>query len=419
MKKVSEENVLTIVTLLPDITSQNIHHRYEGTMMNFGQIGKMRRSFAYVVVLLSFFIPACTIESPGVSVKTYREPAVIVDAAQKEQQEMMQAIQQMSRTTKNSVFIEKAGVPEYIVGPGDVISITYWTPSRDEGFKQITYTTTVRPDGKISFIFADDIYVSGSTAQQIDDILTGLAQKYMRDPRIEVMVKEFKSNSVLLSGQINILQFQLGLSGPGVYPLSGKTRVLDIIVKAGGVISGKDVGNADLRQVELIRKGKRYTLNLYNVMFRGDVSENVVVDNGDIINVPELPTFAERIYVFGQVVQQGVRKLRDAHDLLNAIALAGGTTPVAVDTDVKIIREYQERNGKPIILSANLDQILKQGDLSQNIRLKDGDVIYVPRSVIGDVNEFIANITPSLDFLLTRPAAFRTNYMLDQNAMRW
>jgi hypothetical protein len=56
--------------------------------------------------------------------------------------------------------------------------------------------------------------------------------------------------------------------------------------------------------------------------------------------------------------------------------------------------EYQERHGKPIILSANLDQILMQGDLSQNI-------------------------TPSLDFLLTRPAAFRTNYMLDQNAMRW
>jgi protein involved in polysaccharide export with SLBB domain len=405
---------LTIVALLPDITLQNIHHRYGGTMVIFG---KMRVPFVYVLVLLSFFIQACAIEAPGVSVKTYREPAVIVDAAQREQQEMAQAIQQMSRATENSVFTEKAGAPEYIVGPGDVISINYWTPSRDEGFKQITYTTTVRPDGKISFIFADDILVSGRTAQQIDDILTGLAQKYMRDPRIEVVVKEFKSKSVLLSGQINILQ--QGTSGPGKYPLLGKTRVLDIIVTAGGVMTGKDVGNADLRQVELVRQGKRYTLNLYNAMFRGDVNDNVVLDHGDTITVPEMPTFAERIYVFGQVAQQGIRKLRDSQDLLNAIALSGGTTPVAVKTDIKIIREYQERNGKPLILSANLDQILLQGDLSQNIRLKDGDVIYVPRRVIGDINEFIANITPSLDFLYNRPSGFRTNYMLDQNRMRW
>ncbi|MHB9099411.1 MAG: polysaccharide biosynthesis/export family protein [Syntrophales bacterium] len=327
----------------------------------------------------------------------------------------------MNQVTENTVFTEKAGVPEYIVGPGDVLSIIYWTPSRDEGFKQNTYTTTVRPDGKISFIFGDDIIVGGRTAREIDDTLTELAQKYMRDPRIEVVVKEYKSKSVLLSGQINIVQFQqgIGISGPGKYPLYGKTRVLDIIVSAGGVITGKDVGNADLRQVELVRQGKRYTLNLYNVMFRGDVNDNVVLDNGDIINVPEMPTFAERVYVFGQVMQQGIRKLKDCQDLLNAIAISGGTTPVAVKTDIKIIREYQERNGKPLILSANLDQILMQGDLTQNIRLKDGDLIYVPRSAIGDVNEFLANITPSLDFLYNRPSGLRTNYLLDQNALRW
>ncbi len=244
-------------------------------------------------------------------------------------------------------------------------------PSRDEGFKQNTYTTTVRPDGKISFIFGDDIIVGGRTAREIDDILTGLAKKYMRDPRIEVVVKEYKSKSASLFGQINILQ--QGTSGPGRYPLHGKTRVLDLIVTAGGVISGKDVGNADLRQVELVRQGKRYTLNLYNAMFRGDVSDNVVLDNGDIVTVPELPTFAERVYVFGQVMSQGIRKLKDSQDLLTAIAISGGTTPVAVKTDIKIIREYQERKGKPLILSANLDQILMQGDLTQNIRLKDGD----------------------------------------------
>jgi protein involved in polysaccharide export with SLBB domain len=379
---------------------------------------RAKRLLSLLIPIISFFsMQSCTVEAPGISVKTYREPAIISEAADKQQKEMTEAIQQMSSIKENSVFTEKYGVPEYIVGPGDVITINYWTPSRDEGFKQSVYTTAVRPDGRISFIFADDIKVSGYTAGEIKKILTGLAQKYMREPRIEVMVKEYKSKGALLFGQINILQ--QGTSGPGRYPLLGKTKVLDLIVAAGGAISGQSTGNADLRQVELIRQGKRYSLNLYNAMFRGDVSDNVVLDNGDTVTVPEMPTFAERVYVFGQVNSQGILKLKDSQDLLTAIALSGGTTPVAVKADIKIIREYQERQGRPLILSANLDQILMQGDLAQNIRLKDGDVIYVPRSVIGDINEFITVINPSLDFLYNRPSGFRSNYMLDQNKLKW
>ena len=371
------------------------------------------------ILTVSFFcMQSCTLEAPGIPVKTYREPAIALKAEERQQQEMTEAIKRLSSIKENTVFTEKYGSPEYIIGPGDVISISYWTPSRDEGFKQTIFTATVRPDGRISFIFADDIPVSGYSAREIDDILTGAAQKYMRDPRIEVVVKEFKSKSALLFGQINSLQ-QTANSGPGKYPLLGKTRVLDLIVAAGGAISGRDTGNADLRRVELVRQGKKYSLNLYNAMFRGDVTDNVVLDNGDIVTVPEMPTFAERIYVFGQVRSQGILRLRDSQDLLTAIAISGGTTPVAIKTDIKIIREYKERQGKPLILSANLDQILYQGDLAQNIQLKDGDVIYVPRKTIGDINEFIANISPTLDFINDRPTQFRSNYLENQNAMRW
>ena len=332
---------------------------------------------------------------------------------------MLDAIDKMGVVRENSVFKEVNGVSEYKIGPGDMLTINYWVPSRDEAFKQTVYTTTVRPDGKISFVFGDDVLVNGHTASEVRNALIGMASRYMRSPRLEVIVKEYKSKEVLLSGQINALQYQSNVTGPGRYPLNGKTRVLDIIVRAGGVITGKETGNADLRRVELTRGGKSYTLNLYNAMFRGDVGDNVVLDHGDMITVPELPTYAERVYVFGQVRSQGILRYRDANDLLTAIALCGGTTPVAVKADIKIVREYRERQGKPIILSANLDEILKQGDLSQNIPLKDGDLVYVPRSVIGDVNEFIEVLTPSLDLLMNYPSGFRDAYALDPNKLRW
>jgi hypothetical protein len=59
--------------------------------------------------------------------------------------------------------------------------------------------------------------------------------------------------------------------------------------------------------------------------------------------------------------------------------------------------------------------------MSQNIALQDGDLVYVPRMVIGDINEFIANINPLMGFLTTTapPVSFRSAWMQDQNWLRF
>jgi len=153
-------------------------------------------------------------------------------------------------------------------------------------------------------------------------------------------------------------------------------------------------------------------------MFYGDESQNPVIDNGDIITVPALPYFADRVYVMGQVTTIGIYRLQDAPDLLAALALAGSITPLAVKSDIKVIREFRERGGKPLILSANYNDMLKRGDLSQNIKLQSGDVVYVPRMLIGDINEFIANTTPLLNYLLI-PGTYRSTYTRDANNLKW
>jgi polysaccharide export outer membrane protein len=269
----------------------------------------------------------------------------------------------------------------------------------------------------------DDVPVSGRTVGELHEALMEGLKQYIRAPRLEVVVKEHRSKTVLLFGQIN--KISPGPSGPGKYALKGKTTVLDLIVSAGGpvtgrgstftgtgqtqVVVGEEGGNADLRNVELLRKGKRYTLNLYDVMFKGDVGQNVILDAGDIVTVPELPVFGERVYVLGEVNVQGIYRLKDASDLLASLSLAGGPTRLAVKSDIKIIREYQERKGDPMILSASYDDITKRGDIAQNVALKNGDIVWVPRILIGDVNEWITNTLPLLDYLL-KPAAYRDAY---------
>ena len=361
----------------------------------------------FSVMLLS----SCTFEARGIPVKEFRPPKAAEVADIKQKKEMKKDIIMMSRVTENRVFTERRGIPEYRIGSGDVLIITFWDVN-----KSVPYSTVVRPDGKISYSYMDDIAVAGRTSHEVDEILTKALKEYIRKPRIDVVVKEYRSKSALLFGQINRLQ--TGISGPGKYPLKGKTRILDLIVMAGGPIAGEEFANADLRKVEVVRKGKSYTVNLYKAMFKGDMSQNIVIDDGDIVTVPELPTYGERVYVFGEVNTQGIYKLKDAYDLLAAVSKAGGTTRVAVDSDIKIIRGYEEDREKPIILAANLDEILKKGDMAQNIPLQDGDVIYVPRTAIGDLNEFILNTTPLLDYLLY-PDTYRDAYFNPETMLRF
>ena len=408
---------------------------------------KSLRGFLYFIYGATLFsLCACVMEARGIPVKTYRPPAEDTTQYQKQQKEMLDDIVRMRQVKENLVFTERRGFPEYIIGPGDVLTLNYWMPYSSfsivpkthesaEGFTLTAFNVTVRPDGKISYSFGDDIPVAGYTASEVRDILLKSARHYIRTPRLEVNVKEHKSKNALLLGQINNLQ--TGVSGPGKYPLIGKTSVLDLIISAGGPIMGRSSGigalnfygrsenwgggtaNGDMQRVELVRKGKKYTLNLYTSLFQGDTSQNVFLEDGDIITVPEESTYAKRVYVFGQVFGPGVFRLRDVNDILTAMAVTGGTTSVAVKSDIKIIREYKEREGKPLILSVNLDEILKQGDLAQNVLLQDGDLVYVPRMVIGDINEFLANIMPLINFINFPPREFRSTYLLNQDAFKF
>ncbi|MEW6428714.1 MAG: polysaccharide biosynthesis/export family protein [Thermodesulfobacteriota bacterium] len=302
----------------------------------------------------------------------------------------------------NSTFTDDQGVLAYRIGPGDLLEITGW-----EGTKPVAVETVVRPDGVISYSFLEDIPVDGLTARQVDERLTAALARYVRNARLDVTVKSCNSKSVLLFGELQILP--TGRSGPGRYPLKGRTTALDLVVEAGG--ASKD---SDLKNVELVRGGTRYTLNLYNAMLKGEESHNVVLDHGDILTIPRLPELQERIYVFGEVNSEGVYPLDGGNDLLAAIGNAGGTTPTATTGEVRVIRGYGD--GTPTVLTASLDRLFRQGDISQNLPLINGDVVYVPNSAIGSLNDFILRTTPLLEFLFY-PGRYRDIYS-NSNALR-
>ena len=291
-------------------------------------------------------------------------------------------------------FTEERGFPEYVIGPEDVLRIT---------LREIQLTTeieTVRPDSNISFLLVENIRAAGRTLKQLDDVLTQEVALFLRDPKVDIKVEEFNSKKVSLLGAVESISTAEEQTGQGQYALKKKTTVLDLILQAGGTTQ-----DAQLDRVQLVRDGETYVLDLLRAL-SGDQSHNVVLQAEDIVRVPGSGQLNKRVVVLGEVKNPNVYFLTEEASLLDAMGQAGGMISSALRDDVRVIRNTGERAE---MFSINFDSITHDLDLRQNIALANNDIVYIPRSFVGDVSDVIDKIRPLMEVMLI-PASFRDLY---------
>jgi len=129
-------------------------------------------------------------------------------------------------------------------------------------------------------------------------------------------------------------------------------------------------------------------------MIHGDISVNVAVQNGDLVYVPEA---AERyIYVVGEVHTQSAVETTIPLSILNVLTRAGGVVPeTAKSREIAVLRGGLK---DPKVAVVNFRRLV-EGDFSQNIMVRPGDVVYVPTTVLGRYNQFIEQVLRTLTFL--------------------
>jgi protein involved in polysaccharide export with SLBB domain len=300
---------------------------------------------------------------------------------------------------ENSVYTIASGFPEYKIDPGDVLEITLW-----QGTKAIKELVSIRPDGRISFAFVEDLYVKGLTPSQLDDLLTRYFQEFVKHPRIDVVVKEYNSKFVTITGEIQGgVRTGPGTAGAGEYELSGKVSLLEMVSKAGG-----PTPDANLRNVRVRRKsGQTISRDLNRAIFQGDPSQDIILDAGDLVFIPTLSAEANRVYVFGEVKDPGLHTFTGSKmRIFDAISKAGGPTVFATEESTKIVRGDVTH---PEIISVDLKKLIVQGDQTQNVLLASGDLVYVPRRFWGDVNIFWQRIKPLFELIIA-PARIVNEY---------
>jgi polysaccharide export outer membrane protein len=111
------------------------------------------------------------------------------------------------------------------------------------------------------------------------------------------------------------------------------------------------------------------------------------------------------------VKKPGLYPRRPGLTIMDAIGMADGYTIYAVLRNTAVIRTTNSQNSE--ILVANLDKLIKDGNISQNIPLANNDIVYVPRSLIGDWNVFIEKIRPTVQLISIPLSAAVTIKLLD------
>lgn len=167
-----------------------------------------------------------------------------------------------------------ATVPDtYVIGPGDVLQVFVWRQP------ELSVSVPVRPDGKVSTPLVEDIVAVGKNPSQLAREMEKVLSEYVRSPQVNVIVSQPISiySQVKIIGQVARAQ---------ALPYREGITALDAVLAVGG-LAPFAAGN----RAKVIRtvKGKQteIRLKLDDLVNKGDMRQNIPLQPGDVLVVPE------------------------------------------------------------------------------------------------------------------------------------
>ena len=260
---------------------------------------------------------------------------------------------------------------DYIVGPGDTLDIQLY------GNEPQSYELTVERDGRINFPKLGPIMVSGMTFDAARTVIEQHVSKQLIGTHVSVTMEDLRSIRVFVLGEAQ---------KPGSYTVSGLSTMTNALFVSGGV---KKIGS--LRNIQLKRDGHLVTtLDLYDLLLRGNTSGDRQLLPGDVIFIPPI---GDTVSVYGSVRRPAIYELKTERTAAQAIDIAGGLLPDADAKDAQLER----------ILPSSLRQMHNidlSSALGRSTALDNGDKLRVP-----EIRPTLEN-SVKLSGYVFRPGAF-------------
>jgi polysaccharide export outer membrane protein len=176
--------------------------------------------------------------------------------------------------TKQVLPQEAPPATDYLIGPGDNLSIVVWrNPEVSQG-------VPVRPDGKITTPLVEDLQASGKTSTELARDIEKALSKFIQQPVVTVIVTGFVG---VYSEQIRVIG---QAARPQALPYRRDMSLLDVMIAVGG-ITDFAAGNRAIVLRNVDGKQQKLTVRLNDLIKDGDISANVNMRPGDVLVIPE------------------------------------------------------------------------------------------------------------------------------------
>lgn len=293
----------------------------------------------------------------------------------------------IAKPEANTALQEAIRAYTYEVGPQDILTFTVWdhpelTIPAGEFRSADIQGHLVNSKGRIFFPYIGEVDVGGKTLVEIREDVSRRLAKYIQDPQLDVRIASFRSKKVNISGEVKT---------PGVVPLTDMPLTLmEALTMAGG-----QTPEAALQSVQVVRDGVSRTYDVRALLERGDMSQNLLLQDGDVVYVPENSWYA--IHMLGEVREPGaVPMSRGRLNLAEAITRSGGFLQATADLErVFVFRgSYDEPNVYWLDVKSP-DAML----LATQFRMQPQDVVFVASSNFARWDMLIAQILPTVQTL--------------------
>jgi len=286
---------------------------------------------------------------------------------------------------------------DYLINPGDVIDIQVDRAPELSGMRRVSASGTIR------MVYLGSIKAQGVTSDELASfIANSLSNRYLKNPRVTVTVKELNSHTFFIQGAVN---------RPGAYQIEGRPSLLTLIALAGGLTEnygstafiireayrpkmdvpdkGDPKGALDSQpesvaadspsrpgdrnqEAEEPERAELIKVNI-NGLFRGEFDKNMYLDPRSIVHIPQ----AEVFFVGGDVNAPGSFIFKEGATLRQAITLAQGMKRTAASDRAIIFREDPVTRKKQEI---RVDAAKIMNGKQEDVAINANDVVIIPNS---------------------------------------
>jgi protein involved in polysaccharide export with SLBB domain len=233
--------------------------------------------------------------------------------------------------------------PEYVISSGDELQVLLW------GSVDAELRLTVDRSGRIAIPRVGAVMVAGTRYAELQDLIGKRVGQVFRNYQLSVSLGRLRNVRVFVTGYVR---------RPGSYSVSALSTLVAAVMRAGG-----PAASGSFRNVQLRRAGQAsVTIDLYDLMLRGDKSADRVLTADDIIYVGPV---GPQVGLIGSVNKQAVLEIKPGEKFADVLAMAGGYTAVA-DTTRLAIERLDDRQANRITQlkwPSDADKTPQNGDL--------------------------------------------------------